>query len=328
MSSFFSTLKSTVNAAIDQYAPTARKTFQFQDTQLRCKELLGQGGFSQVYLAEDTQHELYAVKEMPCRMSEQLAQAQREVAVQSLFQHKHIVPVKYSAVVDDVTSGGKNVLIALPFYERGTLQDLLEAYHTNSQSFKERQIYRLFLDISRALETMHTYNGPGLPRTKEGQGVPWAHNDIKPGNIVIADNGKPLLMDFGSAAPAIMTFTNKQQAKQCQERAEQHSSMPYRSPELMSVEETATLDAKVDVWSLGCTVFAMAYGASPFEYTIEKQGGGSLSLAILNGKVSFPAKPSYSDQLKDLISWMLTVNAQQRPNISQVIDRLEALLVK
>ncbi|ORX51239.1 serine/threonine protein kinase [Hesseltinella vesiculosa] len=322
MASFFSSFKESVHSALDQYIKPTSKIFQFEDKQLYCKELLGQGGFSHVYLAEDTDHQLYAVKEMQCKMKEQFIIAKQEIYALRLFVHDHIVPLEHAAITDDA-KGGKLVWLAMPYYERGTLQDLLEAYHMNDQHFKERQILRLILDISRALETMHNYHPPD-----QNQPVPWAHNDIKPGNIVIADNGKPLLMDFGSAAPAILSISSKQEATQRQDRAEEHSSMPYRSPELMHVQETSTLDAKVDVWSLGCTMFAMAYGASPFEYMLDRQGGGSLSLAVLNGKFLFPPMPSYSDSFKELVSWMITVNAAQRPTSSEVRMRLESMLHK
>lgn len=97
--------------------------------------------------------------------------------------------------------------------------------------------------------------------------------------------------------------------------------MPYRAPELFDVKTETTLDEKVDIWSLGCTLFAMAYGQSPFEVNLN-ENGGSVALAVLNAQFKFPNDPEYSQEFKDLISWMLTADPSTRPDIHEVITKL------
>lgn len=50
-----------------------------------------------------------------------------------------------------------------------------------------------------------------------------------------------------------------------QEDAEAHCSAPYRAPELFDVPSQCVLDERVDVWSLGCLLYFIMYGISPFE---------------------------------------------------------------
>ncbi|KAF9157965.1 hypothetical protein DFQ26_008124 [Actinomortierella ambigua] len=74
----------------------------------------------------------------------------------------------------------------------------------------------------------------------------------------------------------------------------------------------------------------MAYGTSPFE-TNQINQGGSIALAVLNGTVRFPTaaqQDRYSSEFRDLILWMLVVDPTQRPDIHQVIERVDSLLAR
>ncbi|KAF9005732.1 hypothetical protein BGZ52_008819, partial [Haplosporangium bisporale] len=113
-----------------------------------------------------------------------------------------------------------------------------------------------------------------------------------------------------------------------QDLAAEQCSMPYRAPELFDVKTGATLDEKVDIWSLGCTLYAMAYGTSPFE-TNQMNQGGSIALAVLNGTVRFPTadqQDRYSTEFRTLVKSMLVVEPTDRLDIHQVIDQVDILL--
>ncbi|TFK75173.1 Pkinase-domain-containing protein [Pluteus cervinus] len=155
---------------------------------------------------------------------------------------------------------------------------------------------------------------------------PYAHRDIKPGNVMIADDGStPILMDFGSTIKARVHIETRSQALVQQDLAAEQSTMTYRAPELFDVKTGVTLDEKVDIWSLGCTLYALAYSRSPFENTQTTEQGGSIAMAVLNAQYKHPPS-AYSQGLKDLIDSMLKANPQERPDIHQVITRTDRVL--
>ncbi|KDQ19325.1 hypothetical protein BOTBODRAFT_184376 [Botryobasidium botryosum FD-172 SS1] len=157
--------------------------------------------------------------------------------------------------------------------------------------------------------------------------TPWAHRDIKPGNVMISDEGEAVLMDFGSAIKARVNVETRQQALVQQDIAAEQSTMPYRAPELFDVKTGTTLDEKVDIWSLGCTLFALLYHYSPFESTVQTEQGGSIAMAVLNAQYKHPATGAqYSEGVRKLIDAMLKVNPKDRPDIHQVIEMADRVL--
>jgi len=155
---------------------------------------------------------------------------------------------------------------------------------------------------------------------------PYAHRDIKPGNVMIADDGvTPILMDFGSTVRARMHIQNRSQALTQQDLAAEQSTMTYRAPELFDVKTGQTLDEKVDIWSLGCTLYALAYSRSPFENTQTTEQGGSIAMAVMNAQYKHPPS-AYSQGLKSLIDSMMKANPQDRPDIHEVIKMTDRVL--
>ncbi|CAJ0829233.1 14168_t:CDS:2 [Entrophospora sp. SA101] len=242
-------------------------------------KLLGEGGFSFVYLVEDTStRKLYALKKIRCPFgSENVKDAMKEVEMYKLFQHENIIKVVDTCIVKD-KDGSRIVYIFLPYYKNGNLQDLINKNLTNGTNFSEKEILKLFRGICYAVH-------------------------IKPGNILLSDDELPILMDFGSLVRARIKITTRSQALLQKELAEQHSTMPYRAPELFDVKTNTELNEKVDIWSLGCTLYAMAYGESPFETSINEGEG-----------------------LKNLINQMLTVEPNDRPDIHKIIELVDTLL--
>lgn len=174
------------------------------------------------------------------------------------------------------------------------------------------------------------------------------------GNIMIADNGTtPILMDLGSLCPSPTPITSRAHALQIQDQAAEHSTMPYRAPELFDVKTDTVIDTAVDIWSLGCTLYACLVGKSPFEARSEETGG-SLSLCVLGGDWRFPdegpeqksrgkqkvvvsaaaagdgaeRKAEYvvSEGVKDVVRRCLKVEPGERPGVEELIGIVEAVI--
>ncbi|KAH8815099.1 kinase-like domain-containing protein [Xylogone sp. PMI_703] len=398
MAQYFQDLLYTITNCISCFPGSPQ--LKINSRSFKILRLLGEGGFSYVYLVQDTSSEaLYALKKIRCPFGqESVAQAMKEVEAYALFApHPNIIhSVDYCVTSDRSDPGAKTVYILLPYYRRGNLQDIINANLVNHTKFPERQLMVLFLGVCKGLKAMHQYKvqgGPGgakslrnakkvrgqaaiadaeaaeeranVPEadleeeqqeplmdgevTRSQEGIApggaraYAHRDIKPANIMIDDNGvEPILMDLGSLAPSPTPITSRSQALAVQDEAAEHSTMPYRAPELFDVKTGSTIDTKVDIWSLGCTLYACLVGKSPFEMRSDETGG-SLSICVLGGDWRFPdegpggkKKPTnqsgqttdsgISDGIREIVRSCLKVEPAERPDVDELINMVTKVI--
>lgn len=141
--------------------------------------------------------------------------------------------------------------------------------------------------------------------------------------MLIGDDDTPVWMDFGSMGRARLDIGRTSEAMALQDLATEKCSMPYRAPELFNVESRTSIDERVDIWSLGCCLYAMCFFRSPFEAAHER--GDSVALAVLSGHVDIPEDSPYSGGVHALIRAMLEVDCLQRPFIESVLEQVASL---
>ncbi|KAK8604599.1 hypothetical protein V6N13_099534 [Hibiscus sabdariffa] len=308
---------------------------------------LGEGGFAYVYLVKeaipdsssasagglankvkDPSHlsddGTYAMKKVLIQSNEQLELVREEIRVSSLFNHRNLLPLLDHAIISvKPTQGSWNheAYLLFPVHLDGTLLDSSKAMSAKNEFFSTSDVLQIFRQLCAGLQHMHNLQPP------------YAHNDVKPGNILLTrrkgESPLAILMDFGSARPARKQIRSRSEALQLQEWASEHCAAPFRAPELWDCPSHADIDERTDIWSLGCTLYAIMYGVSPFEYALG-ESGGSLQLAIANAQIKWPAGPKlqYPEALHQFVTWMLQPQSAVRPCIDDIIYHVDKLISK
>ncbi|CAN1796318.1 Serine/threonine-protein kinase 16 [Linum perenne] len=318
------------------------------ENRYRVLRQLGEGGFAFVYLVKevfpdnsssgaglaakvkDKSHlsddGTYAMKKVLIQNNEQLELVREEIRVSSLFNHPNLLPLLDHAIISvkttqEVSSSNHEAYLLFPVHLDGTLLDNSTAMMAKKEFFSTSDVLQIFRQLCAGLKHMHSLEPP------------YAHNDVKPGNVLVThrkgQSPIAILMDFGSARPARKQIRSRTEALQLQEWAAEHCSAPFRAPELWDCPSHADIDERTDVWSLGCTLYAIMYGVSPFEYALG-ESGGSLQLAILNAQIKWPAgpKPPYPEAMHQFVTWMLQPQATVRPRIDDIIIHVDKLITK
>ena len=278
---------------------------------------LTDGGFSSIDLVENTRTgKVFVVKRITCHSIEDQNVARNEIEMNKRFSnHPNIITVigaTMTGTADIVHNITSEVVIVFPFYKAGSLQDDLERRRLADSPLTEPALLNIFHSVCLAVRELHQSEPP------------LAHRDIKPHNVLLDSNLRPVLMDFGSCAPARVSVTSLREAQYLQDTAAGRGSMCYRPPELFQVSSSCQIDERTDIWSLGCLLYAMMFYCSPYDIIYER--GDSVALAVQSGKISFPPASLYSADLLQLVREMTNIDIDFRINIHSVIEKVEALM--
>ncbi len=195
----------------------------------RLLSILGEGGMGRVYLAyQESLRRLVAVKLLRTRAVEpsRIIRFRREAEIVASLDHPNIVPVLEFGEVDGCLWLAMKRLRGVPLSEL-----------PNPLPWKEAAV--IGAAIARALHVAHS--------------VGIIHRDVKPSNIIL-DGETPWLLDFGLARGVNdPTLTSEGQNP---------GTLPYMAPE--QLKGTPVLDPRTDIYGLGCTLYELVGGRSPF----------------------------------------------------------------
>jgi serine/threonine-protein kinase len=199
------------------------------------ERLLGAGGMATVYLAHDIKLDRkVAVKVLRPDLAEALGTARflREIAMTAKLDHPHIVPVHDSGEADGL------IYYVMPYVEGESLRQRLDRV----QRLELEEVIEVVRDVASGLHYAH-----------EREVI---HRDIKPENVLLAA-GQARVADFGLARAL-----NQAGGTRLTE-----TGIAVGTPEYMSPEQcigVTHLDARTDVYALGCLTFEMLAGRPPF----------------------------------------------------------------
>ncbi|MGX5184890.1 serine/threonine-protein kinase [Streptomyces avermitilis] len=254
----------------------------------RLVDSIGSGGMGRVWRAHDeVLHRAVAVKELTAALyvSESdrprlLARTNAEARAAARINHSAVV------TVHDVLEHDNRPWIVMELVEGGSLADAVK----ERGRVEPLEAARIGLWVLRGLRAAHS------------AGV--LHRDVKPGNVLLATDGRVLLTDFGIAQVEGDTTITR--------TGEIVGSVDYLAPERVRGHDPGPSS---DLWALGATLYAAVEGKSPFRRTSPL----STMQAVVGEE---PGAPQYAGALAPVITALLRKEPAERPGSDEAEQML------
>jgi len=262
-------------------------------------DVLGIGGMAAVYVATDrTTRRQVALKFMrPSRALEMrnLKRFYQEARVLAAIKHPNVIEL----VDFGIDAASRMPYLAMALIEGHTVTD-----EVDKTPLSEARAMMIVGQIARALGAAHARG--------------FAHRDLKPDNVMITDGDKVVVLDFG-VAKAMLSVDDRITAP----------GAAVGTPEFMSPEQArgGTVDARSDLYGLGCMLYTILAGAPPFP--------GETAREVMSAHLATPA-PSLpvmlssgqppSATLSRLFASLMAKSPDERPQSADAVaDVADAL---
>lgn len=214
---------------------------------------LGRGGQGSVWLAEDTRiARRVALKLLPpsfaALSAERRERLRREAEIVAKLAHPAIATIYEAQIEGDLPFiamryvEGESLATKLERAKRGERDELLALPPRDAL-----ELGRVLAFFERAARALHAAHEAGV-----------VHRDVKPGNLMVAAQGEPVVLDFGQAREL-----------ESGEQPLTRSGEVFGTPSYMSPEQvrgaSRSLDRQTDVWSLGASLFECLTLERPFQ---------------------------------------------------------------
>jgi serine/threonine protein kinase len=244
---------------------------------------LGKGGFGEVWkVIHKKTNNVYVIKVIDKKniIDQKLVdQMNREIEIMYKVNHPHIVKL-----VNHFEDDNKFYLI-LHYASRGQLYYLLK----KNGKFDEKTVAQFIRETLEAVKYLQTFDPPII------------HRDIKPENLLLDENLRIKLADFGWSN---FKDTEKKRITYC-------GTPEYLSPEMV---EKLGHDASVDIWSIGVLMFELISGYAPFSGNNQDELFNNIKKLKINWPIDFPLFA------KNLITRILRLNPKDRMSIDEILN--------
>jgi serine/threonine protein kinase len=217
---------------------------QLIDNRYEVLSLIGTGGMGSIYRVLDQKTKLVCALKLINKSADGQDALEKRLELEARtigsLNHPNIVAIQNSGKTEDGSP-----FLTMDYVEGRSLESLLQA----EQALEQERALNIFIEIAESLVHAHS------------KGV--VHRDLKPSNVLLARNEDGTetvkIVDFGIAKTA--DTASSKNAKLTQP-GELIGSPLYMSPEQCKGEE---LNARSDIYSLGCIMYETLAGRPPFE---------------------------------------------------------------
>ena len=262
---------------------------------------IGAGGMGQVLKARHrTMKRVVALKVLPPRAmksAEMVKRFHREVQAAAKLEHPNIVTAYDAGEADGIH------FLVMQYVDGKDLADVL----ATRGPLPVEQAVECIIQAARGLEYAHA------------KGV--VHRDIKPANLLLDKDGTVKLLDMGLARIGMPGDADSEDSESLTSTGQVMGTYDYMSPE--QAEDAHHVDARADVYSLGCTLYRLLTGRSPF------QGDTAIQLLLAHRDAPIPslrdARTDVPAALDAVFQRMMAKSPADRyQSMTEVIAALEA----